>query len=415
MHKEIKGSNIVDVRLVLRAGQAYDHKVGVPAGTAHFLEHIVHEKTEKYATKEELVNIVAIKGGQRNASTSPNEKMQFYATVLKDESDSAADFVSQLVSHAVLTEEATIKHRSIIEQEYLSKIQDPSTKSWIGFQELAYGGSGIEYIPTGDLDSISKITREDMQNFYDTRFKAENAVLSIYGDISFENALELAKKYFLSMKTDIPFSENNKFELEKYSITLDRINNTEKLFKHTEIKEDQAVVYFGGMNLGRFAPNYYHLKVLLHALAADFTSILYKILREEKHLVYHMSFAQSSVDSVGTHAFTLNIAPENIQKSIDIILAEINKIADGNIDEKRLSVLKSRIRAREVFGLQSVQSQAENDSIYKLLFLNIKDSDEYLAKIDAVTKEKVIEAAKYLKDHMNLLSVCSNKKEEYAF
>ncbi len=415
MHKEIKGSNIVDVRLVLRAGQAYDHKVGVPAGTAHFLEHIVHEKTEKYAGRDELLSIIAPKGGLRNAGTYTSEKMDFFATVLKDEAEHAADYVSQIVCHAILTDEAVEKHRSIIEQEYFSKFKDPQVKCHLGFKELAFEGFGLEFMALGDLDGIKKITKADLQNFYDSRFKAENASLSIYGDISFEEAEGLAKKYFMKMKTSIPFSENNKFEYEKYEIGLDKIDSKEKVFKHIEIKEDQAVVFFGGMNLGRSAFNQYPLRVLLHMLAGDYTSILYKILRDEKHLLYGVSFAQSATDGVGTHAISMNIAPANIQTSLNIIVDEINKIAEGNIDEERITLVKSRTKAREIFNQQSVQSQADSDGTIKLLFLDLKDNDEYLAKIDAVTKEEVIEAAKYLKDHMNLLSVCSNKKEEYTF
>ncbi len=415
LHKEMKGSNIVDVRIIIKSGQAYDHKLNVPAGTAHFLEHIVHEKTEKYADKEALINIIAQKGGKRNAGTYTNEKMEFFATVLKDEAEHAADYVSQLVAHAILTDEATEKHRAIIKEEYFTQVKNPDTKCRIAFRELAYKGTGLEFMALGDLEGILKITRSDMQKFYDSRYKAEHAVLSIYGDISLESASELAEKYFLDMKTEIPFSPQTSFYPEEYPQITSRMDDVSKKYTHIDIPDKQAVVYFGGLNGGKSAKNYFPLSVLLHILAGDFTSILFKILREEKHLLYGVSGLKSMTDTVGQHGFRLNLGPENIQESLNVINQEVERIADGDIPKNLLVLAKSRIKAHDVFANQTVQSQADDDATMKLFFLNVSDREDYLRKMDAVTKEEVIEAAKYMKDHLNLLAVCSNTKAEYEF
>ncbi len=431
IYKNLPGTGIVDVRLVMRAGAIYDKALGVPAGTAHFLEHIVHEQTEKYPNRESLLNLVAAKGGQRNATTFTHEKMSFYATVLKEEAESAADYVSELTSHAILSEKATEKHRSIITEEYLNKLKQPSLKGWLAFRQAIFSGTGAEYMALGDVESISKVKLEDMVAFYEQRFAADNSILTIYGDINEASADDLARRYFEGMKRGTATDGNASagslglFCPHAFPEAEARIGDTAKKFAFVEIPDVQAVVHFGGMTFGRGGKGvgdepfsdagYFPLAVLFQMLAGDATSILSRILRDEKHLLYHIGCAQFNADRFGTFAFVLNIAPENIQQSLDIIRAEVTKIAEGNFTDDMVTLAKTRIRAREIFANQAVQDLADSDASTLLLYTDITYPDQWIEKMEAVSVAEISSAAAYVLRHLNVLSVCANKRAEYEF
>lgn len=413
LHKKIPGSGIVDVRVMLRSGGKYDKSLAVPPGTAHFLEHIVHERTEKYESREALMKAIETCGGTRNATTYTTEKMDFFGTVLSEHAEIAADYVSQITSHPVLTDEATEKHRSIIIQECLSRMKQPEVKAWSAFKKAILGGTGYEHRSLGTLESIAQISRADMQKFYDARFLAENAILSIYGDIDFDKAFALAEKYFSAMKTR---QSKNSFSFEPVPEAEDRCMDMSKKYEHVEIADAQSVTMYGGTMPGRSGELHFPISVMLQILAGDFTSILYRILRDDKHLLYHVGFSTDRADTFGVFAFSMNIAPENIQPAIDIIKAEVQKAANGEIDDEMIALAKTRIKAREVFSLQTVQSIADSDVTTTLLFPNLATPDEWLKRIEAVTKDDLIAAAKHIRDHLTVLSVCSNAPEaKYEF
>jgi predicted Zn-dependent peptidase len=413
IHKHIPGTGIVDVRLTLRSGALYDKALGVPPGTAHFLEHIVHEKTEKYTSRDLLMKQIELKGGQRNATTYTNEKMNFYATVLKEEAELAADYVSQVTSHSILTDEATEKHRSIIIQECMAKMKQPEIKAWAAFKKAIFGGSGYEHRSLGTLESIAVISRDNMQRTYDSRFMAEHSVLSIYGDIDLEKSLALAESYFSDMKRGEHPGREFVFESVPEAEML--AQNLKKKFEFVEVPDAQAVAFFGGTMPGRNNPMHYHLIVLMQMLAGDWTSILYKILRDEKHLLYHVGHSTDKTDTFGVFAFAMNIDPSNIQTAIDIIKSEVEKAASGDIADDKITLAKTRIRAKEIFANQTVQNHADNDATSVMLFPDLKHPDEWIERIEAVTKTDMIAAAKHVASHLLILAVCANQKTEYEF
>ena len=410
IHEYRPNSNIIDTRLTLKSGAFYDSQ-GFKPGTAHFLEHIMHEKTSKYQSKKDIDSLISMNGGLSNAFTYNNEKMCFFATVTKDFTINAFEYLSEITVHPVLTDESVEKHRSIIKQELLQTTKLPSTKAYLAFRELVYKDTPLISFTIGDSESIDSITLVDLQSFYNKYFKPQNSILSISGDITLEDAKKLSEIYFSTFLDRMEVSEAG----DKVNNYKEVIDKDLKIYKHVEHPEGQALIWYGGVMNGRKDPRYFSLLVLARILAGDNTSIFYKILRDDKHFIYHLNTLWNANEETGFFGFEMNISQEHIQKAIDIMKSEIQKIADGIIESEKIVVAKARMKAEDLFNYQRVQSKAQDNSDILLLFEDIQSTEEYMEKVQSITKEDIISCANFVLKKLNILVVVSKEMNTYSF
>ncbi|MEI6042350.1 MAG: pitrilysin family protein [bacterium] len=412
IHQEKEGSKMVDVKIILGAGNFYNNYYGYKPGVAHFLEHVVHEKTEKYQNKKDLTSILTDYGGVRNAATSSIERMSFYATVLEEFAESACDYISQVVFHSKFDQVAVDKHRKIITEELLASFKKSGTKVSNLFNELALAETDFKFHTLGTEESLKEITLEDLQRFYNERFVAQNCILSISGDITIEKCKELSNKYFINIRESTALNSLTHIE----NLDTKKIPPiTLKKQGYVSVPEKQAVVSFGTITKGRDDPRYFALKILLDFLTNSSNSILNIRLREENSLLYNISSIFYTNQLFGYVYFSLNVQPSNIQQCLDIIKHEIKEVSDGKITDIELSQTKKKSEASEIFYNQSIQDESFAYANLRLLFTNVTNQNEFLQKILAVTKEEVIEAAKWLSQNLNILAVCSNEEQKYDF
>lgn len=410
IYKRIPNCGIVDVRLTVKAGAVYEFPK-YKAGTAHFLEHIVHEKTEKYESKELLKSKIVQNGGQSNATTYNNEKMFFFASVLSDFSEDAFEYVSQVAFHPILTEDSVEKHRSIITQEMFQIMKSPSNKLYCSFRSLVYGDSQYAVHTIGTEESIKSINLSELKDFHAEKFTPENCLLAIYGDIEKKKAIELTEKYF---STTIAQKIVGPETVHAPAIAIDT-NKTQKRYIHTQTEDSQASIWYGGAFNGKDDSYYFKLTLLLRILAGDASSMFTQILRDKKHLTYHVGYFKVSTETSGFFGFELNAAQENIQEIIQIIRSEIESISRGNFDEDKISLAKTRIKAENVFNNQRIQTRSENDSDSILFYKGINSFDDFVKMMELVTKEDIVDTARWILERLNILSILSNKDESFDF
>ncbi|MBC7766896.1 insulinase family protein [Arenimonas sp.] len=409
IHNYKKDSKIVDVRLMFKAGNFYNSLYSYTPGTAHFLEHVVHEKTTKYTNKVDLTMLVEKFGGQRNAVTYGTEKMTFFATVINDFTENAFDYISQVVFNSEFNEVALEKHSKIIREELLASFKNPNTKAMRLFNDLAYKGTNFTYHTLGTEESLNDINLKELKDYYLNFFTPNNCILSISGDISFEQCETLVKKYF----DNVSIKKNT---LVYPDISMLVSKNRNRTQGHTLIQDKQAVVNFGGIGTGYNDTLSFSNLVLIRLLTWGSNSILNKKLREENSLVYNVAGVLISNEFFSNTYFNINTQPENIQKCLDIIKKEVLKITNGKINLDDLDKTKKIIQTSEIFNDQNIQNEADSIATIKLLYKNIKDKEDNLNKILSVTKEEVMESAKLLYENLNILAVCSNVEGvEYEF
>ena len=172
--------NTVSIGVFIDAGSRYETEEN--NGSAHFLEHLAFKGTGK-RTREQLEMEVEDLGGHLNAYTS-REQTVYYAQVMKENMKDATDILSDILTNSLLDEQAIERERSVIMQE-MENVYGETKEELIFdhlhencFQDCALGRTIL--VP---VDNIKRINRNDLMEYINTYYTADNMVVVATGHI----------------------------------------------------------------------------------------------------------------------------------------------------------------------------------------------------------------------------------------
>ena len=176
------------------------------AGASHFLEHLLFKGTKKRTSLEISSSIEAV-GGETNAFTS-KEYTCFYARVIDKHLPLAVDVISDLITSSVVKKEDVDAERKVVLEEIAMRDDDPSDLIHDLFLEKYYGDTPLGRPILGTVQSIKGMSRDTVFNYYQNRYKPEDLVVAVAGNIKHRKVVDmvenaLSKDGFLDQsKTD---------------------------------------------------------------------------------------------------------------------------------------------------------------------------------------------------------------------
>ena len=148
----------------------------VPDGIAHFLEHKLFEK-EDY----DVFSKFSEAGASSNAFTSFSRTCYLFSTT--SEVQRNLNTLLDFVQAPYFTEETVEKEKGIIEEEIKMYEDNVDFKAYFGVLNNLYVNHPIKIDIAGTVESIYKITADDLHVCYDTFYHPSNMILFVVGDI----------------------------------------------------------------------------------------------------------------------------------------------------------------------------------------------------------------------------------------
>ncbi|HZK80052.1 MAG TPA: pitrilysin family protein [Humisphaera sp.] len=161
-------------------------------GVSHFLEHMMFKGSTKY-TWEDVNRIFDELGAKYNAFTS-QEMTAYYANVLPEFTERAVEHLSHLLRPAIRVEDFTTEKKVILE-EIAMYLDDPGHRVYERLMEDHFGNHPLSMSILGSAESIQKLQRDEMANYFKMRYGPGNMVLSATGKLEFDEIVNLAEKY----------------------------------------------------------------------------------------------------------------------------------------------------------------------------------------------------------------------------
>jgi predicted Zn-dependent peptidase len=161
-------------------------------GVSHFLEHMMFKGSEKY-TWEDVNRIFDEIGARYNASTS-QEMTSYYANVLPEYIEQAVEHLSHLLRPAIRDTDFTTEKKVILE-EIAMYLDDPGHRLYEQAMAEHFGNHPLSLSILGSPASIMKLTRDQMANYFKTRYGPGNMVLAVTGKVDFPHFVKLAEKH----------------------------------------------------------------------------------------------------------------------------------------------------------------------------------------------------------------------------
>lgn len=361
-------------------------ETGSQAGAAHFLEHLLFKGTNKRSALEISAQIEAV-GGETNAFTT-KEYTCYYARVLDEDLPLAIDVMCDLVADSVLAAPDVETERGVILEEIAMHDDEPGDEVHDLFARAVYGDHPLGRLISGTEETVTPMTRRQIQGFYRRRYTAPQIVIAAAGNLDHAAVVKLVRQALRGTPLDTDPAAPAPHRAATPAV------RTKPATTLVEPKEtEQAHVILGCPGIDRTDDRRFALGVLNNVLGGGMSSRLFQQIREQRGLAYSVySYASQYADS-GVFAVYAGCAPGKVDEVLDLTRAELARVAAEGITEAELARGKGMSKGSFVLGLEDTGSRMSRLAKGELLYGNLMPVDDLLARVDAVTLADVNDLA----------------------
>lgn len=358
-------------------------------GYAHFFEHLMFEATSDIP-RASIDKYVQEAGGTLNAHTSYDETV-YYFKLPANYLNLALWIESQRMRKLKVDSVGVNTQKGVVIEELRMRYDNqPYGTMLMKMSERLFGGSSYGWATIGYIKHLEKATIDDFKGFYDNFYKPNNAILVIVGDIDVKATKKLVRQYFdIYPPTEQP--KRNVFSVPDLTKPIEEVVN--------DAKAQLPGIFMGfrGPKLG--GPDYYAMSLLSDILASGESSRLYRrIVDEEQAAVTANMFPLALEYGGGLIFYAISNPDKSLKKIRELILEEIEKIANDGITDEELQKAKNITETQFIMDKKNVLDKAETIAKYFAYFGNPNLINTELEKYLSVKKEDIKNVAqKYLK------------------
>ena len=373
-------SQAVTVLVLVGTGSKYEEKK--VNGISHFLEHMFFKGTKKRPSLREVSETLDKVGGIYNAFTG-EEYTGYFAKVAAPYFDLALDWVSDIFLNSTLPEKEIEKERGVIIEEINMYYDNPMSYVQVLWPALLYGDQPAGWPVTGTKESVSRISRQDLIDYFQSQYVAQNTLVCLAGKIEESSAIEKVKKYFSKIKLQ---------KLKKKLKVIEKQREPNLILETRETDQTHLCLGVRGYNL--FHPQKYAFELLGIILGGMFSSRLSLKIRGELGIAYYISTSAESNTDTGYLVTQAGIDNKNVKKAITTILKEYQKISQKRVFKDELKKAKDYIKGKMALTLETSDAQAFFYGFQELLKKEILTPEEIYKKIDKVTEDDILKIAR---------------------
>lgn len=391
-------SRSVCLVVLVGAGSCYEDEQ--EAGITHFTEHLFFKGTERRPTSKEISQDIEGIGGMLNGGTD-KELTMYWSKVASPHFDIALDVLSDLLLNSRFEEKEIERERGVIYEEIKMSLDLPQQRVDSLIDELLWPGQPLGREVIGTKETVSSITREQMLKHVSARYRPNNTVFSIAGDIDHEETLARIEPLFSTWSAG---------EFSTGYITDDK--QTEPRLRVETRDIEQAHLCLAVHGFSRSHPQRFAIDLLNTVLGSGMSSRLFTEIRERRGLAYDIhSYTEHFLDS-GAFTIYAGVAPEKVAVAVGAIIEQITQLKK-EMTAGELTRAKELSKGRLYLRLEDSRNVALWYGGQELLNDEILSMDDVVSIVDAITLDTMKEVAEEVLTGSGLsLAVTGPIKEE---
>ena len=373
---------IVAVRVFMRAGAVFDPPDR--AGLANLTGSLLTRGTAK-RTGPELDSAIEFVGGSVEAGAG-RDGMTASLAVLKRDLPLGLDLLSEVVLTPTFPEAELKRRVARIQASIKRSEEDPGTVAWRALSRLIFPNHPYGTPVEGTIESVGKLTRDDVVAFYRDRVRPDTAIVSVVGAITTDEARREVLARFGAWPrpgTPAPIVAG---------ATPAAAPQTQTITKDLT----QATIILGRQAIRQTDPDYFPLAVATYVLGGGSASRLYGRIREEGGLAYAVYASLSPGKYGASLAVSAQTRTSEVPKVIDAVRAELGRMTREQVDERELRLAKDYLIGSFPLRLDTSSKVADFLVAIEEQGLGLDYADRYRAAVANVTVADVQRvAAKY--------------------
>lgn len=373
----IKNTNAITAFLFIGTGSHHESKE--LSGISHYLEHLFFKGSKKYKTPYDIASTLDGIGAHYNAFTS-EEWTAFYVKTIEDNVEIALDVMSDFLENPLFTAAEIEREKEVILEELNMYNDTPSRRIIDVLQEALYGDQPAGRDIGGTPKTVKSITKNNVVDYFEKQYKADNMALVFAGNITPENGTKLARKYFDAILV-------GKNEIEKRPVA--QISPSAPTVQIEEKQTDQVHLAIGFPTFSMTDERRYALRILTSTLGGGMSSRLFTEVREKRGLCYAIAASNESGTDYGFFFIYSGVTKGKTDQAIKTIVEELKKVKQHSVTKQELQKAQNIVESGLLLGLEQSDSVAQFWGVQEILKNEIQPPREYLDHIQKVTLDDV--------------------------
>jgi predicted Zn-dependent peptidase len=354
LHHQDLSTPMVAINIAYNVGSKDEHPE--KTGFAHLFEHLMFGGSihiPEYDTPAQKA------GAEYNAWTNDDVTCYYITLPIRN-----VETAFWLESDRMLSLSFSEKSLNVQKQVVIEEFKERSLNQPYGdvnhlMRSLAYKVHPYRWPTIGkEIAHIEQATLSDVEDFFFRYYAPNNAVLSVTGNISQDETLRLAEKWFA------PIDRRN---VVKQALPAEPQQTAPRLLQVKRAVPADAI-YKAYHICGRAEANHSACDMLSDVLAHGNSARLYRRLVVEQRLFSEINAFVSAGTDPGLLYISGKPAPGvSLKKADNAIRKELQKLCTDRIEERELEKVKNKFESNDLFSNINYQHKATNLALFELL------------------------------------------------
>ncbi|MGX5690663.1 M16 family metallopeptidase [Arcticibacter tournemirensis] len=368
-------------------------------GFAHLFEHLMFGGSVNIPSYDEPLQRV---GGENNAFTS-NDITNYYITLPASNLETAFWLESDRMLSLAFSEKSLEVQRNVVAEEFKQRyLNQPYGDVWLKLRPLAYKVHPYRWATIGkELSHIENASIEDVKAFFTKHYNPSNAIMVVGGDVSTEEVIKLAEKWFGSIPSGEIQVRNLPAEPQQ------REERRETVYADVPLN----AIYIAFHIPGRTDQGYYEAELISDILSQGNSSRLHVNLIKDKKL-----FSDINAYVTGSHDPGLFVVEGKPLQGVTIedaeraIWDELEKLRTELVKDHELIKVKNKVESTMVFSEMNLLDKAMNLAFFEL-FGNAEDLNKETERYFRISAEQLKKRTEsvFTKENSSTLLYLANK------
>lgn len=380
VHSEDKTTQMVALNLLYNVGARDEHPDHT--GFAHLFEHLMFGGSVHIPDYDSPLQQA---GGENNAWTN-NDITNYYITLPRQNIETAFWLESDRMLSLAFTPRSLEVQRQVVSEEFKQRyLNQPYGDMGALVRELAYRVHPYQWCTIGkDLSHITQATLDEVKDFFFRFYAPNNAILAVSGNITLEETIRLAEKWF----GPIP-----QRDVRPRNLLQEPVQQEERrLSVERNVPADALSITFHMVE--RTHPDYYAFDMLSDILSNGRSSRLVQHLVKEKTVFSTVdAYVSGSVEAGLFHVMGNPVPGISLEQAEEAIRQELELLKNEPISEEELEKVKNKYESNFIFASINYLDLATNLAFFELIG-KAEDINTEVDKYRAVSASQIMRVAK---------------------
>lgn len=354
-------------------------------GMAHFLEHMVFKGTENLASGE-FERLVEERGAVTNAATS-QDYTQFYITSAPKDFADLAPLQIDVVLNPSIPDEAFERERLVVLEEIRRAEDNPRRRTYQRSIETAFSQLPYRRPVLGPTSVIESLTPQQMRDFHGGWYQPKSITASVVGNLPVEQLIEIVAEGFTQNRLNLK-SVSSSFTSPEWQSEEAFTEVIRREYVDESLQQARLIMLWRVPGMTQLSQTY-PLDVLAAILGQGRSSRLVRDLRENQHLVTHISASNLTHNYQGIFQISAHLPVENIEAAELAIAEHIRKLQKEPVTKAEISRVRTQVANRFVFASETPSDRAGMYGYYQSMVKDLDPMLNYPARIQAVNEEEL--------------------------